>query len=88
MNGISIEVSGAANTGKSTVIQLIEHVLTENGITYNFKEGDQETRDRGLSFAYVESFDNRINTLKNNVNIEISTKQLNRAFLNKKKGEE
>ena len=84
MNDIKIEVSGGVNTGKSTVIQLVERALIENGIHYNFKEGDQETKDRGESFAYVESFDTRIEALKDKLNIEISTKQFNRDTLNKK----
>ena len=84
MNDIKIEVSGGVNTGKSTVIQVIERALIENGIDYAFKEGDQEIRERGNSFAYVESFDTRIAALKDKLNIEISTKQLNRDGLTKK----
>ena len=90
MNDIKIEVSGGVNTGKSTVIQLIERTLIEHGIDYNFKEGDQEIRDRGGRFVYIESFDTRLERLKDKLNIEISTVQINRECLikNKKKGEE
>lgn len=90
MHDIKIEVSGGVNTGKSTVIQLIERALIEHGIDYNFKEGDQEIQDRGDRFAYVESFDNRVEGLKDKLNIEISTVVINRECLikNKKKGEE
>jgi len=89
MNDIKITVAGATNTGKSTVIQLIERALIEHGIDYNFKEGDQEIRDRGNRFAYIESFDARLEGLKDKLNIEISTVQANRECLikNKKKGE-
>ena len=83
MNDIKIQVSGRVNTGKSTVIEIIERALIERGIDYNFKEDDQELKDRGICFNYLESFDTRVVALKDKLNIEISTVVINRESYKK-----
>ena len=79
MNALKIEIAGGTNCGKSTVAYLIEQALTDNGINFSYKIGDRELAERSDTFYMKQG--KRIAHLKDNLKVEISTKQINRQAL-------
>ena len=79
MNELKIEIAAATNGGKSTIACLLEQVLTEYGIKYSYKIGDRELVERNSNF--YKNQDKRLAHLRNNLKVEISTKQISRTEL-------
>ena len=79
MNEVKIEIAAATNSGKSTIVYLLEQVLLEHGINYTYKIGDMELVERSDSFDNNQ--EKRLAYLKDNLKVEISTKQISRTAL-------
>ena len=81
MNKVKIEIAGGTNCGKSTIAYLIEQTLASHGINFSYKIGDREPLERSDTFSMGQ--DKRLAHLKGNLEVEISTKQINRCCLTK-----
>ena len=79
MNDIKIEIAAGTNCGKSTIAYLLEQALTNSGISFSYKIDDRELVERGDSF--YKNQEKRLAHLKDNLKVEISTKQINRQAL-------
>ena len=79
MNELKIEIAGGTNCGKSTIAYLIEQALIDSGINFSYKIGDREPLERSDTFYMKQG--KRLAHLKDNLEVEISTKQISRRDL-------
>ena len=79
MNEIRIEITGGTNGGTSTIAYLIEQALASSGIGFSYKENDREPLERSLAFSLNQH--KRLEHLKKNAQVELSTKQISRTEL-------
>ena len=76
VNDLKVIVAGKPNSGKSHLLFLIEKTLQENGIKCHIRENDIEVLERRPDMA--EGFEGRLATIKDSLNVEFSTQQINR----------
>ena len=75
-NDLKVIIAGKPNSGKSHPLFVIERTLQENGIKYHIRENDIEIFERRPDMA--EGFEDRLAAIKDSLNVEFSTQQINR----------
>jgi len=78
---IKITISGLTNTGKSSILYIIKDILKDKGFNVNLKSVDFDDDEHSFDKNISGRVDNIIEHIKDNVNITLEEKNVNRNLI-------